>query len=121
MTDQIDTSTAAVERYCHAAPFADNETGIPQMVALIRALAAERDRQYDQNCEQIIRIAQIEAERDALRKALTRAQWALQPFSDRVFNDNGDCTVGNTSFSAQRIKDAHFAYRAIRAVLDPRP
>ena len=38
-----DTSNDYVERVCNAAPFADNEAGIPQMVELIKALRAERD------------------------------------------------------------------------------
>jgi hypothetical protein len=38
-----DTSTEYADRVCRAAPFADNVAGIPQMVDLIRALAAERD------------------------------------------------------------------------------
>ena len=38
-----DTSKDYVTRVISAAPFADNETGIPEMVSLIKALAAERD------------------------------------------------------------------------------
>jgi len=38
-----DTGNDYVERVCNAAPFADNEAGIPQMVELIKALRAERD------------------------------------------------------------------------------
>lgn len=38
-----DTSPEWVNRVCSAAPFADNDAGIPEMVSLIRALAAERD------------------------------------------------------------------------------
>lgn len=45
--DTVDTSAAYVTRVCKAAPFADNIAGIPQMVELIRALAAERDKWRD--------------------------------------------------------------------------
>jgi predicted PhzF superfamily epimerase YddE/YHI9 len=38
---------------------------------------AERDRQYDQNCEQIKRIAELEAQRDELLEALNLADAAL--------------------------------------------
>ena len=41
MTDTVDTSADYVRKVCNAAPFADNIAGIPQMVELIRALAAE--------------------------------------------------------------------------------
>ena len=42
-----DTSKDYVLNLCNAAPFADNEAGIPQMVELIKALAAERDELQD--------------------------------------------------------------------------
>ena len=35
-----DTSKDYIGRVCSAAPFADNDAGIPQMVELIQALAA---------------------------------------------------------------------------------
>lgn len=38
-----DTSADAVERMCRAAPSADDEAGIPEMVAMLRALLQERD------------------------------------------------------------------------------
>jgi hypothetical protein len=41
--NKIDTTTAAIERMCQVAPFADNDAGIPEMVAALRALATERD------------------------------------------------------------------------------
>lgn len=41
--EQVDTSAATIAKMIAAAPFADNEAGIPQMVELIKALAAERD------------------------------------------------------------------------------
>ena len=37
-----------------------------------------------------------EARADAAVKLLGRAQRALKPFADRVFNDNGDCTISDT-------------------------
>jgi hypothetical protein len=45
-----DLTPEAVERLCHAAPFANNEAGIPQMVATLRALSA--------------RVVELEAELD---------------------------------------------------------
>ena len=41
------TSKECIAKVLHAAPFADNEAGIPQMCDLIRALAAERDALRD--------------------------------------------------------------------------
>ena len=38
-----DTSNEYIERVLNAAPFADNDAGIPQMCDLIRALRDERD------------------------------------------------------------------------------
>lgn len=43
MSDHPDTSAEAVDRMCCAAHFADSEAGIPEMVATLRALVAERD------------------------------------------------------------------------------
>ena len=39
MTDDIDLTPEYIDNVCRAAPFADNDAGIPQMVALIRAAA----------------------------------------------------------------------------------
>ena len=47
---------------------------ITRLRAEIERLTAERDRQYDQNTEQITRIAALEAENEKLRKALDEAQ-----------------------------------------------
>lgn len=48
-----DTTTDYIRKVCDAAPFADNDAGIPQMVALIEALAAERD-------VLVLRVAELE-------------------------------------------------------------
>jgi Lar family restriction alleviation protein len=45
--------------------------------AELAKVEAERDRQYDQNCEQIKRIAELEAQRDELLEALNLADAAL--------------------------------------------
>ena len=37
------TSNEYIDKVLHAAPFADNDAGIPQMCALIRSLRDERD------------------------------------------------------------------------------
>jgi hypothetical protein len=50
MTDDTDLTPEYIDSVCRAAPFADNDAGIPQMVALIRALSA--------------RLAEVEADRD---------------------------------------------------------
>ncbi len=38
----------------------------------------------------------LRAQVERLTGALGRAQRALKPFADRVFNDNGDCTISDT-------------------------
>jgi hypothetical protein len=43
----------------------------------IERLTGERDRQYDKNCEQIIRIASLEAEIERLRNAVSLAVYEL--------------------------------------------
>jgi hypothetical protein len=50
MSNDIDLSPEYIDNVCRAAPFADNDAGIPQMVALIRALSA--------------RLTEVEADRD---------------------------------------------------------
>lgn len=62
-------------------------------------------------------IARLSAEIERMRICITRCQWALQPFSDRVLNDNGECTIDVGPITGQRFKDAHFAYKAARAAL----
>lgn len=63
------------------------------------------------------RVEELERRREAEDKAIIAAEWALQPFSDCVHNDNGDATVTNwSSVSPDRFIDAHFAYRRIRAL-----
>ena len=56
-----DTSADYIRRVLNAAPFADNEAGIPEMCELIAALAAERDA---------LRAEQAEAREAGLREAL---------------------------------------------------
>ena len=74
-----DTSKEYVERMCRCAPFADNEAGIPEMVAMLRALlaraeAAEAELAVEQEArelasesdagwEQVANAAQAEAAR----------------------------------------------------------
>lgn len=62
---------------------------------------------------------------DLVRKALEpqavddamveRTRLALRPFSDAVFNDNGDLTVDFSAATHDDFVRAHFAYRALQA------
>lgn len=61
--------------------------------------------------------AEAADEIERLRAAIVKSQWALQPFSGCVFNDNGDCTVTPRPFKINHYIDAHFAYKACRAAL----
>jgi hypothetical protein len=62
-------------------------------------------------------VAELETALAEARKVIVKTQWALQPFSDCVFNDNGDCTVTNWAVSSERFIDAYFAYKQTRAWL----
>lgn len=54
----MDTSKEYISKVLHAAPFADNDAGIPQMCDLIRALAADRDT-LTENYEHTHKLAAI--------------------------------------------------------------
>ena len=41
-------------------------------------------------------VATLRASEARMREALERADRALKPFADTVFNDNGDCTISDT-------------------------
>lgn len=58
-----------------------------------------------------------EREHEKMRRALEPSQKALQPFFDRVFDDNGDLTVDMSGFSYEQIVAGYFAYKRARAAL----
>lgn len=62
-------------------------------------------------------IERLQAELREAREVARKAQWALQPFSDCIYNDNGDLTVEQKVPSRDQLVDAHFAYKAARAFL----
>ena len=88
-----------------------------EAAALIRRLERERDGSaFLKECaETALRKAEAEAER--LRKALNDASKSLEPFADKVFNDNGDMTVHGAATYDDYI-DAYFARRRARTALD---
>lgn len=49
--------------------------------------------------------------------ALRRAAMALKPFSDRVYNDNGDMTINMEPLTSDDCIAAYFALRAVNAAL----
>jgi hypothetical protein len=51
------------------------------------------------------------------REALAKAQWALQPFADCVHQSGADLTTTIVTPTADRLQDAHFAYKRVRAFL----
>ena len=77
MSDDIDLSPEYIDNVCRAAPFADNDAGIPQMVALIRALFARlAEVEADNNAMQLqisISFASQDAAEAKLAKALEAA------------------------------------------------
>lgn len=75
------------------------------------------DRNFGTGYDMMKQIETLEDEIERLRAAIVKSQWALQPFSGCVFNDNGDCTVTPRPFKIDRYIDAHFAYKACRAAL----
>jgi hypothetical protein len=78
--------TAPVEWFLRGADI-DARTGF--IDESVQAAATEIRRLRTREAEQAARIAALEA-------GLQRAVVALQPFADRVFWDNGDCTVTDT-------------------------
>lgn len=88
-----------------------------EAATLIRRLERERDGSaFLKECaETALRKAEAEAER--LRKALNDASKSLEPFADKVFNDNGDMTVHGAATYDDYI-DAYFARRRARTALD---
>lgn len=65
-----------MSEFCEHETFKDicgichRDTQITALRAEVERLTGERDRQYDQNAEQIIRIAALEADNEKLRAAL---------------------------------------------------
>ena len=59
----VDSYIERLEKPAGVPPFIQREVAMimRHQQAEIERLTAERDRQYDQNCEQIIRIAKLEA------------------------------------------------------------
>ena len=54
---------------------------------------------------------------EKLEAALARAEEALRPMSDAVFNDNGDMTVSQPLPNHEDCVKAYFAAKQIRAAL----
>jgi hypothetical protein len=56
-------------------------------------------------------------EKDRIAQTLRKAEAALTPLANAVFNDNGDMTVSVPLLSADQCISAYFAVKAIRAAL----
>lgn len=63
----------------------DREDTITRLRSEVERLTGERDRQYDQNAEQITRIAALEAEVERLRRCLSK-----QPNTYMIVYEDGD-------------------------------
>lgn len=64
-------------------------------------------------------LAALRAQVERLTGALGRAQRALKPFADRVFNDNGDCTISDThTLTPPDYWNAQSAERIARAAIE---
>ena len=55
--------------------------------------------------------------RDTLVEAARKAQRALKPITDMVFNDNGDHTILTAPFEDTVYSNAYFASKALDAAL----
>jgi hypothetical protein len=62
-------------------------------------------------------VERAEAQLAAIREVAASAQRALAPLDGRVFNDNGDCTIGSRIFNADQVLAGHFAYRGLTRAL----
>jgi hypothetical protein len=76
------TSDAHIATVLHAAPFADNDAGIPEMCALIRALCAERATAHEA-LRLIADIAEGSTTWHSLPHIAKLARAALKPDIDR--------------------------------------
>ena len=96
----------------------------PEAVTYVpKASASKLIRQHGEIARRnFLHLMEVEAERDRLRAdaqaavalALEQAVAALKPFADRVFYDNGDCTVSDTH--TLKAEDFIRANRTIRAL-----
>jgi hypothetical protein len=88
MSDDIDLSPEYIDNVCRAAPFADNDAGIPQMVALIRALSARlaevgaRPYHYIGKDGKTVLARDLEDRAEAAKAQLALAVEALQRIAD---------------------------------------
>lgn len=110
----------AIERNCRCAEL---EAENARLREEIKHLVQYRFQSSDKSLLIGLLADRIEAdhtENERLREALEKAQWALQPFSDCVFNDNGDLTIESSARCSGHsvLVDAHFAYKATRAALE---
>ena len=87
MTEHL--TRESVETMCRAAPFADAEVGIPEMVAALRALVVERDAAH--NGGKLRRFMEIAIEEDC-DQPMTAAEW-LADFDRSVYLANALCAA----------------------------
>jgi hypothetical protein len=95
----------AVERLCHAAPFADNEAGIPQMVATLRALRAALTA-----AEAALASARVEGARAALEAAEPVAVALLKDMALRHWASGRNLTSDEIN---EEVKSGREAIRAL--------
>ena len=97
-----DTGNDYVERVCNAAPFADNEAGIPQMVELIKALRAERDEALA-NFECALEIASKSQDRSIDYSEKNDNLEAKLAVAVDALNELAACPITSTTSVWQRI------------------
>ena len=67
-------------------------------------------------------LAEAQKREASLRDAGERALRALKPFADRVFNDNGDCTISDQHLlTGADFTNAYQAHGKLRAALSAAP
>jgi hypothetical protein len=98
-----DTTPEYIAKVIAAAPFADNEAGIPQMVALIKALATDATAALER-----------EAKLKQIADEVAEAAWG---------HDEAFCIIEDSAQEAARsnLEAKLMAYREFRAALGVQP
>jgi len=114
----LDAQPAIAGRTLHAS---HPEVIVTELLTALEAIAAERDEARRQRDDIAAKYEsediRVDAELTAYQAEVTRLKAALKPFSDKVYNDNGDMTIETSPPKSDCYVAAYFAMRAVTAAL----